>query len=328
MSDDPRNSAQHHAAIDLSRSLQERVRELELRFELMSRRRRQRLLIFGLGISIFAHALILLYLSGIIRAGPGDPFGYSDVIEMSILNEQELTQFDETQLRDLVESPELASASFDEVAPMTDVDLDLPDVGLSAEGAELGSLAQTSGGAGVGTLSGGGAGASFFGIASRGSRFAYIMDMSGSMSQGNRWDVATRELVRSVDALPDFTHFYVVLFSNDAVMPPRQRDWMKAGPSASAQLEAWLRSLAPTGGTLPAPAFHQVFALELRPEVIFFMTDGEIPQDTPQIVAGLNERGQRVVINTIAFGDPASQHTLKAIAEQSGGVYRHVPAGE
>jgi hypothetical protein len=313
---------------EMTTSLQERVRALENQLEEYARKRRQRLLVVVVGISLLAHAAILLYLSGLIRPGPAGGIGVSEFFEMSILDEQELSRFDEAQLRDLVESPEMAATLPDEPAPMHDMELTLPTVDLSAESGQVGTLAQTSGGEGIATLSGGGAGASFFGISSRGNRFAYIMDMSGSMSTGNRWDVATRELVRSVDALPDFTHFHVVLFSTGTAAPPRQRGWVRAGNAAARHLESWLNSLAPTGGTMPAQAFHEVFALDQRPEVIFFMTDGEIPQDTPEIVAGLNERGQRVVINTVAFGDPAGQAALKRIAEQSGGVYRHIPVVE
>jgi len=321
-------TSQHPSpAFDLTEGLRERVRRLEAKLENIARRRHQRLLFIGLGISLVAHAAILLYLSGQFRKGPPGVPGISETFEMTILNEQELSRFDESQLRDLVEAPPMPTPP-DEPAAMRDMELSLPEVNLAAESGAISTVGQTSGGEGISTLSGGGAGASFFGISSRGNRFAYIMDMSGSMSAGNRWDVATRELVRSVNALPDFTHFYVVLFSSDAIMPPRQRDWVRAGPSATAQLEAWLNSLAPTGGTLPEQAFQRVFALEQRPEVIFFMTDGEIPQDTPEIVATLNERGQRVVINTVAFGSSSGHSTLKVIAEQSGGKFRHVPAGE
>lgn len=325
MADSTPNIPTDPPAFEMTRSLQDRVRRLEGKLEEISRRRRQRLLLTGIGLSLFAHALILLYMSSLFRPGPPAGITVSESFELSILDEQELSRFNEAQLRDLVESPPTPTTELDDPAEIRDLDLTIPDVTLAAESNPVATLATTSGGEGVATLSGGGAGASFFGISSRGSRFAYIVDMSGSMAQGTRWGVATKELLRSVNALPDFTMFYVVLFSDGAMMPPRQNGWVRASPGATSQLEKWLATLGPTGGTFPVPAFQQVFALEQRPEVIFFMTDGEIPQDTPDIVAALNNRGQRVVINTIAFGDPASQNALKAIASQSGGVYRLVP---
>jgi uncharacterized protein YegL len=64
--------------------------------------------------------------------------------------------------------------------------------------------------------------------------------------------------------------------------------------------------------------------------VVFFLTDGEIPQadETLARVTQLNSRGRRVVINTIAFGDPASQELLREIARQSGGIYRFVASND
>ena len=82
----------------------------------------------------------------------------------------------------------------------------------------------------------------------------------------------------------------------------------------------------PGGGTQPRSAFRQVFALEDRPDVIFFLTDGQIPPETVATVTGFNSRGRRVAVNTIAFGDPASQEYLKEISYRSGGVYRYVPS--
>ncbi len=90
----------------------------------------------------------------------------------------------------------------------------------------------------------------------------------------------------------------------------------------------WLDKIDSSGGTLPLPAFQKVFGLSVRPDVIFFLTDGEIPPDTAANVTSLNSRGRRVVINTIAFGDPASQAQLKDIARRSGGVYRFVPSNQ
>ena len=75
---------------------------------------------------------------------------------------------------------------------------------------------------------------------------------------------------------------------------------------------------------------EQVFSIEERPDVIFFLTDGEIPraEETLETVTLLNSRGRRVVINTIAFGDPASQELLREIARRSGGIYRFVASDD
>ena len=90
-----------------------------------------------------------------------------------------------------------------------------------------------------------------------------------------------------------------------------------------------MQRLGADGGTNPLPAFTRVFGLKERPDVIFFLTDGEITSNSmrPENVAALNNRGLRTVINTIAFGDNSSQDLLMQIAMESGGVYRFVQSG-
>jgi hypothetical protein len=194
-----------------------------------------------------------------------------------------------------------------------------------------GSLESLGGGGGGGgdgmSMGGGGADVSFFGVSSRGTRIAYIVDTSGSMSEGTKIRTAMAELARSIDALPDYASFYVVLFNSGAGTAPWQKGWLRARPQEKNRMIRWLDEVSPGGGTQPLPAFNLVFALDVRPDVIFFMTDGQIPAETPMRVAELNGRGGRVVINTIAFGDPTGQDLLKQIAEQSGGAYRFVAAG-
>ena len=44
-------------------------------------------------------------------------------------------------------------------------------------------------------------------------------------------------------------------------------------------------------------------ALDTRPDVIFFLSDGEIPEESVGEIRRLNSRGKKVVIHAIAFGD-------------------------
>ena len=104
---------------------------------------------------------------------------------------------------------------------------------------------------------------------------------------------------------------------------------MPARKSTIRKLIRWLNTyLDPTGGTEPRAAFEHIFAMDVRPDVIFFLTDGQIQSFTAGELESLNDSGRKVVINTIAFGDPASQNLLKEIAKDSGGVYKFVPTGD
>jgi hypothetical protein len=149
------------------------------------------------------------------------------------------------------------------------------------------------------------------------------------MGVRNRMQIATRELIRSIESLPDYTYFNIVMFSSGPLVePPMQRGWTQARRSNVSQNVRWLQSVSPGGGTVPAPAFHKVFDMNPRPDVIYFMTDGIIVGFTAEEVDRLNSKGKRVVINTIAFGDQGSEELLRRIARDSGGQYRYVPDGD
>jgi hypothetical protein len=310
--------------------LEQTIRRMEIQRDLEMRRRRRNLLFIGVSLSLLVHIGLMTYLNLFRRPVPHGPGSQPVSIEFAVIQEAELTQLEDLQFDDLVPEVPLEERDLSqkdlELEPAEDVSATALDV--SAAGA-VPALTAAGGGEGS-TLAGGGAGTSFFGVSSRGTRFAYIVDVSGSMGQQRKIEVAMRELARSIEALPDYAYFYVVLYASDVTLPPGQRDWTRARPSTVSTLIRWLNQIDPRGGTRPVPAFELVFSLEERPDVVFFLTDGEIPQaeETLARVTQLNSRGRRVVINTIAFGDPASQELLREIARQSGGIYRFVASND
>ena len=216
-----------------------------------------------------------------------------------------------------------------EDSPSADLAVDATAANLEVSNAgSMPTLGGSGDGSGDDTLGGGSAGTSFFGVSSRGSRFAYVVDVSGSMGQQRKIHIAMRELARSISALPDYAYFYVVLFSTEAQLPSMQEGWTRARPNTVRKFVRWFGQVEPRGGTNPRPAFERIFALDERPDVIFFMTDGQITNFTADELPSTKSRGKNVVINTIAFGDPASQDLLRAIARQTGGTYRFVSAGD
>ncbi|MDY7107752.1 MAG: VWA domain-containing protein [Planctomycetota bacterium] len=295
--------------------------------ETAARRRRLHLLIVGVGISLLVHLGLMYYLALSFRSVPAGTGPEPVTYEFAILQEEELTDLESAELDDLI--PQIVS-EFEDLAmkePATELDPVIPAAELEIDRA---GAMPTLGGAGDeagagGSLVGGGAGTSFFGVSSRGMRFAYVVDRSGSMGEHRKMQVAMNELARSVSSLPDYASFYVLLFSNHYRQPPGQDGWTQAKRSNVNSFIRWLNTVDPGGGTNPMPAFSQVFSLDEGADVIFFLTDGQIPGDHDEIVATLKRQSGRVVINTIAFGDPRSQDLLKRIARQSGGVYRFVP---
>ena len=76
----------------------------------------------------------------------------------------------------------------------------------------------------------------------------------------------------------------------------------------------------PTGGTDPLESIAR--AMEKRPEAIFILSDGEFDFSVVTTVGTLNTQFG-VPIHTIGF--MADAHTLKHLANQNQGTYRHVP---
>lgn len=315
--------AQLHATVA---RLQDTVQELEAQRQSILRRRRRQLLMVGAMISLAVHITFMMYLAQVYRWEPGGGGPEPVAFEFAIEQDDELTELEETELSDLIE--EDPSEIVEPTDPVIDLAVQPPAAELEiTDGGALPALGGSGGDPDQTAISGGGAGrTSFFGIVSKGRRFAYIVDRSGSMGELGKMDVAKRELAESVESLPDYAYFYVVLFSSNYAEPPMQKGWTQARTPKVRRLISWLDDVAPSGGTQPKTAFVQVFSLDVRPDVIYFLTDGQIGGFTADEVAQMNSQGKRVVINTIAFGDPASQDLLKKIADQSGGVYRYVPS--
>src|SRR5215510_10845264 len=94
---------------------------------------------------------------------------------------------------------------------------------------------------------------------------------------GERFRRAKTELVRSINKLTPEQRFYVFFF-NDRTFPlffPKPAKGMQAASKTNLQrASAWIRQREPESTTNPNLALQQ--ALEMRPEVIFLLTDGEL----------------------------------------------------
>ena len=204
--------------------------------------RRQRLInliLIGFAISIPFHLALIVYLASVRMAGPPGPGPEEVVVDFAVLSDAELEDLSDGLELDSLDSPEVEeSAIFDET---TAPEMDTAAVALVTDTDLSGAIPTPGGGAGLGQSDavGGGmaGGASFFGVTSRGRRFAYIVDISGSMKSNDKFPVAMSELKRSIAALPDYASFVVLLYSNVLKAPPIQSDWLHAAsPGSSARL--------------------------------------------------------------------------------------------
>jgi hypothetical protein len=95
-----------------------------------------------------------------------------------------------------------------------------------------------------------------------------------------------------------------------------------AGDATFAQTRRWIELVEPGGGTNPLPAL--LAALALKPDTIFFLSDGLFDSNTISQVRTINRRRGRVPIHSIAFVSRENLALMRAIARDSGGEFRFV----
>ena len=306
----------------------------------------ERATISGIAISIAIHLALLIIASLLsVQFHFGDAGGdEGDGVEFAILSSEDLAALSTPQID--VSSVETDASPFETV---TDLDL-LADMetdrsvsdltnsiapALAPGGGSLVGIDPSAGSAGAGS----GGGASFFGLEAEGSRFAYIVDRSGSMNSltGNgeltRWELTRNELIRSILALDSSAEFTVELYSGSADSLFGTGDWVMATQPNKVSANAALFMVNPDGSTHPLTAIRSVFELEPLPDAIYLMTDGEFEEtdQVPDQIRVLN-RGRNVPIHCILFGDPGRTpddtrrvlNVMKTIARNSGGRFTHI----
>ncbi len=180
----------------------------------------------------------------------------------------------------------------------------------------------------------------FCGVDGGGNHFVYLVDSSGSMRDG--FQSARTELLASIDQLKPDQRFYVVFFDEEPdymrISDPRVDE--SASVMATAEnkrrLRTWAMNVEMNKGKAPYEILP--FALLLRPDVIFLLSDGEFPVKIEEILREKNrqenlfgESGPISIVHTIRYhgieGESGrkAEETMVKIAKENGGQYRHVP---
>lgn len=288
-------------------------------------------MLFAVAVSAFVHTGLLLVAAVIIFERPMASASSSETGEtpLAVIADAELGELVEVGLASDVpaeEIPDLEMTAGEEFTdPVSDAalaSLEVSDVGdvMGAGEDEM---------SGLDSALGSGGSASFFGVEARGSRFAYVVDISLSMAE-DRLAALKVALHNSVDGLLEHTHFSIVLYNSDAY-PLSRRGWIPATDQSKRILTRDLRAVRATGGTNPIPAFEIVFGMKPRPDAIYFMTDGQFqaPERVAARIARMNERGlRRTPIHCITFIDDSGAEIMKSIARRSGGTYTHVRSAD
>ncbi len=296
------------------------------------KRRALSFLFVGALISILVHLNIGFLLSLLHRAGaPGETSDAGTTIEFAVMDSSEFSDLPSSSLTQSQESATSQASEIQTETTQATLTAESTSTAIQASGQSTApSLGGGGGGVGAGmggSGGGGGGGTSFFGISSSGSRFCYIVDMSGSMSSANRMQQAIQELTNSIKKLPDFARFYVLFYSAGVREPSIQRGWNTARKRTVDKMIEEFDLIRPKGGTEPKEAFIKAFNLNPLPDVIFFLTDGKISGFTAEDLRALMPKKGRVAINTIAFGSDSSQELLKEISKMTGGKLNVLKSG-
>ncbi len=173
----------------------------------------------------------------------------------------------------------------------------------------------------------GGNGGTFFNVAVRGQRVVYVIDRSSSMGKRGALDIARRELLASLQALPADASFQVIVYNSTAQpLMAGLPGWLRATPENRQLAAQALARLDATGGTVHHLALPM--ALALRPNMIFFLTDAD--DLSPWYLDEITRQNQshcRAAIHVIELnignrGRP--DMPLQAFARQNQGRYQAV----
>ncbi len=174
----------------------------------------------------------------------------------------------------------------------------------------------------------------FCGLEGGGNHFVYLVDSSGSMGDG--FESARRELLQSIDVLKPDQRFYVVFFDAQPdymrLRDPNTNEPRSAYATSENKqaLKRWAMGIEQNVGRHPEDPLK--FALDLKPDVIFLLSDGEFPQRIEDLLKRENrienlfgDDGPISIVHTIGYYSREGENIMKRIAQQNKGQYRHVP---
>lgn len=171
-----------------------------------------------------------------------------------------------------------------------------------------------------------GSGDDFFSMDLKGTSVVFVVDASSSMNFPHPGPAKTRfgrvklELIKTIGNMNDSDKFFMIFF-NELAIPMPANALVDATPENRQAYLTWMAPAKAGGDTEPEVALHA--AISLKPQVIYFLTDGRFKYNVVKSVTAANRSG--VVINTLCFGDDQGEKFLKQLADNNGGVYKFIP---
>lgn len=255
---------------------------------------------------------------------PGDKEAASSADQQAVSAAQ--TALDELLERPPVDPDTLLPAPLGIIGPQAEGGQRL----ASASGALRGTGGPGAGAGGAGGLGSGKGKTRFFGVEGEGFKFVYVLDRSGSMggSGRNPLEAAKAELITSLESLERVHQFQIIFYNeNPVVFNPAGTPGALAFADDRTRSRArqFIASIMADGGTRHEAAL--MMAINLQPDVIFFLTDADDPKLSAAQLERIRRRAAGITINTVEFGlGPKSGDTtfLEKLARQNGGNYGYI----
>lgn len=162
----------------------------------------------------------------------------------------------------------------------------------------------------------------FFGLgksAKAAERVVYVVDRSGSML--DTFAHVRKELKRSIGTLKRGQKFHVIFFNAGEPVENPPKKLVNAITAQKKAFFDFLETIFPKGSTRPEQAMRK--AIQLNPDLIYFLTDGEFD---PALVDKLRQWNaqRKVQIYTIAYFDESGATLLERIAREHDGEFKFV----
>ncbi len=152
----------------------------------------------------------------------------------------------------------------------------------------------------------------------------FVIDHSMSMGRHGALDTARRELIATLQQLPEFVRFQVIVYNRNPELIAPGVGLVPATAQNIRHAATRLESLRAEGGTAHLPALTR--ALALSPEVIYFLTDADdLDPREQQFVTGQNLG--RCCIHVVELHTAPrgrAESSLQGLARANRGTYRAI----
>lgn len=271
-----------------------------------------------------------------------------------------------TSVKQKPSAPSSASARVITSATVSNLAIPVPDVEVAEPTLDFGSGDDFGAGwsSGDGSGMGGGGGASFFNQKVTAKRVVYVIDYSQSM-KGVRDQLMRAELKKSIENLSMGLQFQMIFFAGpvwvagqevaqtgkqavvkdgsrkyewktesdhhawNPVGKKQKAEWLTADEKTIREASKYAKETPLVLGTIWDHPLEMALAMDPKPDIIFFMTDGVAGKKSEEIAKDIarKARSKNVVINSVALMVPQAQAPLKHLAKATGGQFSIVQEG-